>query len=628
MAFLILYESDSPPRTLSLDKLKTTIGRRAGNDIILVDPFVSRAHAEINRLADGSFEIRDLGGRHPVRINGTVATQQKLKEGDRIEIGNSALVFRLQESCPAPFVEFQPAQNLPYEATEIAALDARKTSAFPAEISPASDLDGLQKDHQRLMLLYDFGRDIHTHLEDSHIVLEEILNMAFKALDAERGFIALLNESTGELDCEIVRDDRPGVQPEKLLVSSTIIHRVLREGVSILTANALKDSRFGEAKSVQEYEIRSAVCVPLTFRDRILGVVYLDNRASAERFSQDDLVFLNALSQLAGIALGNSYLHRQVIQENKRLEGAMRPKFQLLGISAGMEKVYTTIKKTAPSAVTILIEGETGTGKELVARAIHELSPRREKPFVAVNCAAIPKELIESELFGYEKGAFTGAAAATDGKFKFADGGTIFLDEVADMSLDTQAKVLRVLEQKEFQRIGGSRTFQVDVRVIAATNKDLKLAVNEGKFREDLYYRLNVVPIWLPPLRERKDDIPLLVEYFIAGRVKKISPKAKQLMQVHSWPGNVRELRNCIDRAVVLGDGEVIQPEDLPPNIRGRGESIPAPFESLENFEREYITRILSRVRWHKSEAARILGISRQTLDNKIRKYKIKKQTG
>ncbi len=626
MAFLILYESDSPPRTFSLDKPTTTIGRRAGNDILIADPFVSRAHAEINRLADGSFEIRDLGGRHPVRVNGAVVSQHKLKEGDRIEIGNSALIFRLQESCPVSVVEFHPAQNLPYEATEIAALDARKTIPFSSDVSPSADLAGLQKDHQRLMLLYDFSRDIHAHLEDSRIVLEEIINMAFKALDAERGFIALVNENTGELDCEIVRDERPGAQPEKLLVSSTIIHRVLREGVSILTANALKDSRFGEAKSVQEYEIRSAVCVPLFFRDKILGVIYLDNRASAERFSQDDLVFLNALSQLAGIALGNSYLHRQVLQENKRLEDALRPKFQLLGVSKEMEKVYTTIRKTSPSTVTILIEGETGTGKELVARAIHELSPRRGKPFVAVNCAAIPKELIESELFGYEKGAFTGATTATDGKFKFADGGTIFLDEVADMSLDTQAKVLRVLEQKEFQRVGGSRTFQVDVRVIAATNKDLKRAVEEGKFREDLYYRLNVVPVRLPPLRERKDDILLLAEYFIAGRIKKISPKARQLLLAYNWPGNVRELRNCIDRAIVLGDGEVFQPEDLPPNIRGVGESIPAPFESLENFEREYITRILNRVRWHKSEAARILGISRQTLDNKIGKYKIKKE--
>jgi transcriptional regulator with PAS, ATPase and Fis domain len=232
--------------------------------------------------------------------------------------------------------------------------------------------------------------------------------------------------------------------------------------------------------------------------------------------------------------------------------------------------------------------------------------------------------LIESELFGYEKGAFTGATGAKDGKFKAADRGTMFLDEVADMSIDTQAKVLRVLEQKEFQRVGGNQTFKADVRVIAATNKDLWRAVEEGKFREDLYYRLNIVPIRLPPLRDRKNDILLLAEYFIAGRVKKIAPRAAQLLLAYHWPGNVRELRNCIDRAVILGDGEVIQPEDLPPNIRGQGDRIPAPRESLEHMEKEHISRTLRRTGWRKSEAAQILGVSRQTLDNKIKKYKIK----
>jgi Nif-specific regulatory protein len=624
MPFLILLKPGCRARTFPLVKPKTAIGRRPVNDIILEDPFVSRTHAEVSLLEDGSYEIRDLGGTQPVRVNNRLAAEQRLRDGDRIQIGNSILLFKLQEPPPEAAVEFRAGADLAFATEEIASLDPRKTFALSGGLSGSGDFDQLRRDHQRLMILYDFGRNIHSHLEDTHLILEEIMNMAIQTLDAERGFLALVNEASGDLECEIVRDQGEVGMPPKLLVSSTIVHKVLREGVAVLTENALKDTHFGEAKSVREYEIRSALCVPLFFQDKVLGVIYLDNRRSAGSFGQDDLVFLGALSQLAGIALGNAALHRQVLRENLRLEEALKPKFQLLGTSESMEAVYTTIKKAAPSTLTVLIEGETGTGKELVARAIHELSERSERPFVPINCAAIPRELIESELFGYEKGAFTGATGAKDGKFKAADHGTIFLDEVADMSLDTQAKVLRVLEQKEFQRVGGSQTFQADVRVIAATNKDLWRTVEEGKFREDLYYRLNVLPIRLPPLRDRKTDILLLAEYFIAGRVKKISPKTAQLLLAYHWPGNVRELRNCIDRAIVLGNGEIIQPEDLPQNIRGQGERIPAPLESLEHMEKEYITRILKRTGRHKSEAAKILGITRQTLDNKIKKYKIK----
>ena len=623
MAFLIVHTPGSEPKTFSLDKPTTTIGRRPANDIILEDPSVSRTHAEVARQEDGSFEVCDIGGKWPVRVNERLASRHRLQDGDRIQIGIATLVFRAQPPRPTPRVEF-PAPGLVEEPFEVLALDARKTLLPAPEQPESADLTQLRKDRQRLMLLYGFGREIHSHLEDTAGVLEEIMNMAMETLDAERGFIALLNESTGELECEVARDQSAGRDADSLQVSRTIVHKVIREGASVLTENALQAGQFGDAKSVQEFEIRSAVCVPLMFRDKTLGVIYLDNRTSVGSFGQDDLVFLTALGQLAGIALGNAALHRQVVQENRRLGEALKPRFHLLGTSASMEKVYTTIRKAAPSLVTVLLMGETGTGKELAAKAIHDLSPRRDEPFIAVNCAAIPKELIESELFGYEKGAFTGATSASDGKFRAADGGTIFLDEVADMSLDTQAKVLRVLEQREFQRIGGTQTFSVNVRVIAATNKNLQRAVEDGRFREDLYYRLNVVPIELPPLRERRDDILPLAGHFIADRARKISAKAAALLQSYGWPGNIRELRNCIDRAVVLGDGELIQPEDLPPNIRSQRGQIPAPAESLEHAEREFIRRTLKRTKWQKSEAARLLGISRQTLDNKIKRYKLK----
>jgi transcriptional regulator with GAF, ATPase, and Fis domain len=455
-------------------------------------------------------------------------------------------------------------------------------------------------------------------------MLEEIMTAALKTLKAERGFIALVDETTGELACELVRSESGEDLSEKLEVSRTIIHKVLREGVSILTVNAQEDTQFDKAKSIREYNIRSAICAPLLFREEILGVIYLDNRASAGSFSQDDQMFLIALCHQAGIALGNARLHRRVVQENVWLESTLKPKFQILGDSPKMKRVFETIKKVAPTDITVLIQGETGTGKELAAKAIHTLSPRREHPFVPVNCAAIPKELIESELFGHEKGAFTGATSAREGKFQLADGGTIFLDEIGDMSLDLQAKVLRILEDRELQRVGGSKSVSVNVRVLAATNKDLAKAVEDGAFREDLFYRLNVVAIELPPLKERKMDIIPLAEYFIAERVKKISSKAQKLMEAYEWPGNVRELRNCVDRAVVLGDGKVIQPEDLPYNLRKGGQVIPAPLETLEHMEEDHIVRVLRYADWNKSDAARILGVTRQTLDNKIKRYKIK----
>ncbi|MBL7082536.1 MAG: sigma 54-interacting transcriptional regulator [Candidatus Aminicenantes bacterium] len=625
MPYLILRQKDCQDKSFELNKPVITIGRRPTNDMILADPFVSRDHAEVVALKDGGYEINDIGAKYPIKVNGKIVSRQRLMEGDRIKIGDSILVFKSEDILPAVHVEFVAPEDMLQEAVEIASLDSKETLPFPSDDFDADDIKSLQKDHQRLMLLYEFSKAVNSHLDDSFQLLEEVMSAAFRTLDAERGFVALVDENTKELTCEHTRDNTGDKEQEKLEVSRTIVHKVLRDGVSILTRNALKDQQFEEAESVKEYSIRSAMCVPLLFQEDVLGVLYMDNRASAGIFSQDDLVFLTAMCRQAGIALGNACLHREVVQENIRLEYELRPKFQILGESEQMKKVYKTIKKVAPSDITILIQGETGTGKELVAKAIHTQSSHSDQPFVAVNCAAIPRELIESELFGHEKGAFTGAISTREGKFQMAHGGTIFLDEVGDMSLETQAKVLRVLEEEELQRVGGTETIKVDARVIAATNQDLGKAVEEGKFREDLYYRLNVVSLILPTLQERKEDIIPLAEYFIAGRVKKVSPRVNELLLSYSWPGNVRELKNCIDRAVVLGDGELIQPEDLPHNIRKGGKVIPAPLESLEHMEEDHVIRALRQTGWNKSEAVKILGITRQTLDNKINKYKIKK---
>jgi len=622
MPQLILKRPDSKDKIFKLTKDVNTIGRRHTSDVFLVDESVSRDHAKIIALKDGGYEIHDVGAKHPTTVNGNIISSHRLRDGDRIGLGDSILIFKSEKAYPTAHVEFLAKEDMSQDTLEVASFDAKKTSVFSVD---NSDLQSLRKDHQRLMLLYEVGKAISLHLENSYRMMDEILSIALRTLDAERGFIALVDENTGDLTCELVRDNTGDQEPEKLEVSRTIIHKVLKGGVSVLTANALKDSQFRDVKSVKEFSIRSAACAPLLFRDEVTGVVYLDNRASAGSFSQDDLMFLTALCHQAGIAMGNAWLHRQVVQENIMLAKALKPKFQILGESEKMKPVFSTIKKVAPTELTVLVQGETGTGKELVAQAIHSLSPRRDQPFIPVNCAAMPKELIESELFGHEKGAFTHAVSTRQGKFELADGGTIFLDEIGDMSLDMQAKVLRTLEEREFQRIGGTKNIEVDVRVIAATNRELGKYVESGEFREDLYYRLNVVLLKLPALRERKKDIIPLAENFMTARAKKISPSTEKLLLAYDWPGNVRELKNCIERAVVLGDGEVIQPEDLPIYIRKGGKIIPSPLESLENMEQDHIIRVLRYTNWNKSDAAKILGVTRQTLDNKINRYKIKK---
>ncbi len=332
-------------------------------------------------------------------------------------------------------------------------------------------------------------------------------------------------------------------------------------------------------------------------------------------------------------SLDDRRLHNEVT--TLRQEVRTRYHFaSLIGKSRAMQEVFALIEQVAGSRSTVMVYGKSGTGKELVAKAVHYNSPRADKPFVAVNCAAIPAELLESELFGHEKGSFTGAIATKVGKFELATGGSLFLDEVGSMRLDLQAKILRALQEREVERVGGTRTIKIDVRVIAATNRDLKRAVEEGAFREDLYYRLNVVPITLPDLKDRQEDVPLLANHFVQqfakesiSEVREISKEAMAILLAYSWPGNVRELENAIERAVTLGRGQTILPADLPPNlVSGTNplEKIMAREASLEDLERDYIAMILRRTRGHQIRAASILGIDRRTLYRKIRRYGLK----
>jgi len=301
----------------------------------------------------------------------------------------------------------------------------------------------------------------------------------------------------------------------------------------------------------------------------------------------------------------------------------------IVGESQSMKDVLETVARVAPSDANVMIYGESGTGKELIARALHEQSNRRQNPFIQLSCAALPETLLESELFGYERGAFTGAADSKPGRFELADTGTLFLDEIGDISLTVQVKLLRVLEQMSFERLGGSKTINVDVRLIGATNRDLPAIIKSGEFREDLYYRLNVIPINLPPLRERRGDIKLLARHFLErfARDKQLAPDSLRLLEDYTWPGNVRELQNTIERSTILSRGKVILPDDLPVEVR-RGAALsndaiqlPAEGVALEKVERELITQALERTGGNRTKAAELLGISRHTLLYRIEKY-------
>jgi len=385
--------------------------------------------------------------------------------------------------------------------------------------------------------------------------------------------------------------------------------------------------------------------IPIFSKGKLIGILNLGKKSIGTEYSNEDITLLRilvntvsfALERIFDLAPSVSYKQKDVKNhENSNDINQLKIKRrvndeEMIGNSYAIQRIKYLIERVAPKDVTILISAESGTGKELVARAIHQKSCRSDKPMVAMNCAALPENLVESELFGHEKGAFTGAHCQKQGKFEFADGGTLFLDEIGDMSLATQAKLLRVLQDNTIQRIGGNKTITVDVRVVTATNKNLSDEIKQGKFREDLYYRINVVQIEILPLRERSEDIPLLADYFLkkyndfyGKNIKKITAKAAERLMQHNFPGNIRELQNLIERAVIMEQGDELSLDFLPISpISTKTAKSPDSDGTLEQLEKEYIKRVIQQVNYNKSHAARILGIARKTLREKMQKYEL-----
>jgi transcriptional regulator with GAF, ATPase, and Fis domain len=391
-----------------------------------------------------------------------------------------------------------------------------------------------------------------------------------------------------------------------------------------------KHDDLGSTESLLTSGARSLVAVPLISFQQAVGVIYLDSKSPQPCFDEQHLQLLTGIAGIAASALDNALRVRDLKSENARLNAEINVRHNMVGDSPAMRKVLEFVAKAAPTAATVLIRGESGTGKELVARAIHRNSARFGKPFVAINCAALTESLLESELFGHERGAFTGAVAQKRGKLEEAEGGSLFLDEVGELAAGMQAKLLRVLQEREFERVGGTRTIKANIRLIAATNRDLEEASRSGGFRQDLYYRLNVVLLTTPALRERREDIPLLANYFVqkhaaaVGRkVIGLSADARACLMHYDWPGNVRELENAIERAVVLGSTEKILPEDLPETV-AEAERPAEPGntrfnDAVKEAKKEIVLKAIEHAGGNYAEAAKLLNLHPSNLHRLIR---------
>ncbi|BBO72598.1 Fis family transcriptional regulator [Desulfosarcina widdelii] len=474
-------------------------------------------------------------------------------------------------------------------------------------------------------------------VQDLDKLLQLIIESATGVVQAEAASLLLLDPKINALYFKVATGAKGDeVKDFTVKVGQGIAGHVAQTGQPLLIADAKKDSRWmREISDRIDYETRSMACVPLLINQKVIGVIQVINKKDNTQFTPADMDVLEEFSGLAALAIGSARSLEQVRQENQDLKKELGEKHQIIGKSMTLQKVLEDAQKLSRSKTTALIQGESGTGKELVARLIHRESPRKEKPLVVLNCAALPETLLESELFGYEKGAFTGATGRKMGKFEAAHEGTLFLDEIGEMAPGIQAKLLRVLQEGVFYRVGGNTPITVDVRVLSATNKNLKKEVEEGKFREDLYYRLNVVQLSIPPLRERLEDVSFLAEHFLDVFKREtglsgltISEAAMEKMAMYNWPGNIRELRNAIERAVVMGNGKTIMPEDLPiaaslPKFAGLKVGLTLD-EALNEFKKEFILINLKHTGGNRSKAAKIMDIQRTYLSRLITRYEIR----
>ena len=642
------------------------IGRASSNEIPIADERSSRRHAEIF-FEEGAWHVRDLGSRNGTYVDGQKLEQAKsLVAGNQITVGSCRLTFAksLDEVVPPLEVEESSPQSTAQTQTEIPSIVHRQSKSSildPNSLKLESNApkNAYAVPHkpipavatQLLQLAFDLAQELSVAS-----ACELALNRLMHSTGSLSGGVLKLevsNKETSTLQTTVfaaLQRNGKAYHP----VSETLVSNVYRDGTAILARNVSADANLvgGQATSSSMstnashvLTTTSIIVAPMRIGEQTIGLIHLYSRQGEPDLTPDHLEVTLAVADVLAVSLDNIFRQQTLelkLKSSKsritELEQQLGQSVEWIGPSLALKQIRDQVQRVGPTHATVLIRGESGTGKELVARAIHDSSQRASGPFVALNCAALTPTLLESELFGHEKGAFTGASDRKVGKFEQASGGTIMLDELGEMSSEIQAKFLRVLEGKAFERVGGSKPIQVDVRVIAATNRDLEQAVREGHFRSDLYFRLRVIELLVPPLRQRPEDIMPLAIYFLnqfsarSGHGPSgFSERAKQAMQTYNWPGNVRELRNSVERAFVLSNGPLAEPEDLALSylqIPGQKTAESAPMvtlqyqeKTIEEIEQLHIEATLEYTAGQKNRAATILGIERSTLDRKLKKF-------
>lgn len=606
-----------------------TLGRGEANSVTVPDRAVSRRHCVIRREGEG-FKLIDLQSRNGCFVNNVPAREHDLKHSDHITIGDSRFIFLLSDEAgerTLGSVELDDSRVLSSHTVQLRPEDAailhpRRFFAggIPSQ-RQARDLEALLT----IFRVLDASHDVPT-------LAEGLLNIILDLVPADRGAI-LITEQSGNIRAVCGRW-RGGGDERSVPVSRTLVRDIVANKRALMCNDVQHDARISQTESLVALPISALIVAPIVWREQCTGVIYLAASSPVRPFEDPDLQLVAGLATVSAPAFESAGHVERLQEENQRLRGDIDLEHRMVGNSAAMEQVYRFIEKAAPAGLTVLVTGESGTGKELVARALHANSARSSGPFIAVNSAAIQENLLESELFGHEKGAFTGAMTAKKGLIEAADGGTLFLDEVGDMSMNLQAKLLRVIQERQFVRVGGTEVRNVDIRVVAATNHDLEKAIAAGTFRQDLHFRLNVLAIRVPPLRERRDDIIRLARYFLnrhARREKRrdaqLSPEVEDCLKQYDWPGNVRELESAVERAVVLTSGNLIRLADLPEEVRDSGDSSGSRgryHDAVREAKKEVILKALREAGGKYTEAARLLGLQVTHLHRLVRNLGLK----
>ncbi len=595
------FPRQGPPRAFAIYKPVTTVGRALGNDVAIEGAGVAEHHAQIywdNR----DFNLEEIDKSADITI-GTPPKKKRrarLVHGDRFTLGEAELSFSIFSDAP---------QAASFHDEERSDTD-----------STARDLGGGELGGVRR--LHEFSEKLMSHAKgEIDALLHNMLDAVVDVTGAERGILLLVED--GKAVIRAARDmKKETIADASGDISDSIVRRVLETRRPIIVSDALTDTSFGKSESVVAMSLSSVMCVPLLAQGELLGVLYVGSQRVKGLFEKGSLDLLTIFAGQASLILENAMLLNSLRADKEMLvKELVDKKFgDIIGASPFMVEVFKKLQKVAGTDISVLITGETGTGKELIARELHRRSTRVNGPFISINCGAIPENLIESELFGHVKGAFTGAIASRPGKFQAAQGGTLFLDEIGELPVNLQVKLVRALQERVVNRVGDARPEKVDIRVVAATNRNLEEEIKRGAFREDLYYRLNVVNIFLPPLRDRGDDVLIIAKALLSkyademnSKVVGYAPSTLAAVRKYNWPGNIRQLENRIKKALVMSDKSLLQPEDLDLGPDQQASILPLE-KAKEEFQRRYVLEALERNNGNRTQTARDLGVDPRTI--------------